>query len=226
MSPDERTEEALEILWESLEEGSGTPERVSRETLEMLRSQGLVSGEGKDVGFTEEGREEARRVIRRHRLAERLFHDVVDTERSDLEAAACQMEHALRRGVEERVCQLLGHPSTCPHGRPIPPGPCCEKARSEGDRFVAPLAHLRPGDEGTVAYLRTRDSKKIQKLMAMGVRPGSRVRVDQAFPSYVFSVGFSQYAVDAEMAGFIMVRRDRPAAPKGRRRRRWGLRAR
>ncbi|GAB4253813.1 metal-dependent transcriptional regulator [Deferrisoma sp.] len=223
MSLDERTEEVLETLWERLEEGKTGEEQPSREDLEALAAEGLVRGEGEGLAFTERGREEARQVIRRHRLAERLMSDVVDTSRADMEAAACQMEHALRRGVEERVCELLGHPETCPHGRPIPPGPCCEKARAEGERYVAPLAHLRPGEEGTVAYLKTQDSKKLQKLMAMGVRPGSRLKVEQAFPAYVFTVGFSRFAVDAEMAGLIMVRRE-PGAPGGRRRRRWGLR--
>ncbi len=224
MSLDERSEEALEALWEILEEGSGR-EMPCDEDMKVLRDQGMVRESRGRAEFTEVGREEARRVIRRHRLAERLFHDVVDTASSDMEAAACQMEHALRRGVEERVCELLGHPDTCPHGRPIPPGPCCERARAEGERFVAPLAHMRPGEAGTVAYLRTKDSKKLQKLLAMGVRPGSRIELEQAFPSYVFRVGFSRYAVDAEMAGLIMVRRDREGpdrAGRGRRRWRWG----
>ncbi len=224
MSLDERSEEALEALWEILEEGSGR-EMPCDEDMKVLRDRGMVRESRGRAEFTEVGREEARRVIRRHRLAERLFHDVVDTASSDMEAAACQMEHALRRGVEERVCELLGHPDTCPHGRPIPPGPCCERARAEGERFVAPLAHMRPGEAGTVAYLRTKDSKKLQKLLAMGVRPGSRIELEQAFPSYVFRVGFSRYAVDAEMAGLIMVRRDREGpdrAGRGRRRWRWG----
>ena len=224
MSLDERSEEVLEALWEILEEGAER-EMPPEAELDGLKEQGMVRGGPGGPVFTDLGREEARRVIRRHRLAERLFHDVVDTASGDMEAAACQMEHALRRGVEERVCELLGHPDTCPHGRPIPPGPCCERARAEGERFVAPLAHMRPGEGGTVAYLRTKDSKKLQKLLAMGVRPGSRIELEQAFPSYVFRVGFSRYAVDAEMAGLIMVRRDREGpdrAGRGRRRWRWG----
>ncbi len=222
MKLDERAEEALETLWETLEEGKPRSAMPSGEDLQALADLGLVTGQGESVGFTDRGREEARQVIRRHRLAERLMNDVVDAARADMEAAACQMEHALRPGVEERVCELLGHPETCPHGRPIPPGPCCEKARAEGERYVAPLAHLRPGEEGTVAYLRTQDSKKLQKLMAMGVRPGSRLRVEQAYPAYVFTVGFSRFAVDADMAGLIMVRRDGEPPPR-RRRRRWGF---
>lgn len=206
MNLDERAEEALESLWEELEEGRTTG-HISAEALSDLARRGLTEGEGPARRFTEAGRAAATRVIRRHRLAERLFLDVVEAGRGEMEAAACQMEHALRPGVEEKVCELLGHPEACPHGRPIPPGPCCLRARQAGERFVAPLAHLKPGEDGLVAYLKTRDNKKVQKLMAMGVLPGTQIRLDRAFPSFVFTVGYSQYAVDAEMASLIYVRR-------------------
>ncbi len=208
MNLDERAEEALEALWESLEE-DGRP--VAADEIPELKRQGLVETTGDGVQFTETGRVAARHAIRRHRLAERLFHDVVETSRADMEAAACQMEHALREGVEEKVCELLGHPATCPHGKPIPPGPCCETVRGEGERHVCPVSHLRKGEEGVVAYLRTHDAKQIQKLMAMGVLPGNPIRIDRTFPSFVFTVGFSQFAVDAGMADLIQVRR-RPTA--------------
>jgi DtxR family Mn-dependent transcriptional regulator len=204
MNLDERAEEALEALWESLEE-NGRP--VPADEIPELKRRGLVEAAGEGVRFTGAGRDAAQHAIRRHRLAERLFHDVVEVSRADMEAAACQMEHALREGVEEKVCELLGHPATCPHGKQIPPGPCCETVREEGERHVCPVSHLRKGEEGVVAYLKTYDAKQVQKLMAMGVLPGNPIRIDRTFPSFVFTVGFSQFAVDAGMADLIQVRR-------------------
>ena len=207
MAADERTEELLEALWEALEEGA-TQRLPGPADLAAMAGQGLlVESVVGPPRFTEAGRDRARGVIRRHRLAERLFTDVVAADRSHMEEAACQVEHALKEGVEEKVCQLLGHPETCPHGRPIPAGACCRRARRRGPPAVAPLSHLAPGESGVVAYLKTRDSKQIQKLMAMGVLPGSPVRVDRSYPSFVFTVGYSQYAVDGEMADLILVRR-------------------
>ncbi|MEW6488056.1 MAG: metal-dependent transcriptional regulator [Thermodesulfobacteriota bacterium] len=212
MNLDERAEEALEALWESLEE-SARP--VPADGIAELERAGLVEAAGTTLRFTDAGRRAARQAIRRHRLAERLFHDVVETTREDMEAAACQMEHALRRGVEEKVCELLGHPATCPHGKPIPPGSCCAAVRAEGERHVCPVSHLRAGEEGVVAYLKTHDAKQVQKLMAMGVLPGSAIRIDRTFPSFVFTVGYSQFAVDAGMADLIQVRRRDPGPSRG-----------
>jgi len=120
---------------------------------------------------------------------------------------ACQFEHLLNEGVDEKVCTMLNHPSTCPHGKPIPPGECCDQARQEGDLGVVPLTELKSGEEGEIAYIQTEDHKKMQKLMAMGVLPGNRIRLYQTFPSYIFRVGFSEFAIDTNMAREIFIRR-------------------
>lgn len=69
------------------------------------------------------------------------------------------------------------------------------------------LPSLNPGDGGIISCIKTDDSKKLQKLMAMGILPGNNIVLDANFPSFVFTVGFSQYAVDASMAAAIMVSR-------------------
>ena len=81
------------------------------------------------VELTPRGRERAGSIIRRHRLAERLFTDslAMDSE-SEIEQQACKFEHILSPEATDKICTFLGHPRTCPHGAPIPPGPCCGKA--------------------------------------------------------------------------------------------------
>jgi Mn-dependent DtxR family transcriptional regulator len=84
------------------------------------------------VGLTSRGRQRAADVIRRHRLAERLFTDslALDSE-SEIEQQACKFEHILSPEATDKICTFLGHPRTCPHGALIPPGPCCGRTRSE-----------------------------------------------------------------------------------------------
>ena len=72
--------------------------------------------------------------------------------------------------------------------------------------LVAPLSSLRAGQEGHIAYIQAGAADHTQKLMAMGVLPGVQVRLLQRSPSYVFEAGFSQFAVDEEIAGDIYVR--------------------
>src|SRR5271168_3761638 len=78
------------------------------------------------VELTARGRERAVSIIRRHRLAERLFTDslAMDSE-SEIEQQACKFEHILSPEATDKICTFLGHPRTCPHGAPIPPGACC-----------------------------------------------------------------------------------------------------
>jgi putative ABC transport system ATP-binding protein len=84
------------------------------------------------VELTPHGRERASSIIRRHRLAERLFTDslAMDSE-TEIEQQACKFEHILSPEATDKICTFLGHPRTCPHGAPIPPGPCCRLERSQ-----------------------------------------------------------------------------------------------
>jgi putative ABC transport system ATP-binding protein len=95
---------------------------------DAMRPEGIFSTDGSAVvTLTPRGRTRAGSIIRRHRLAERLFTDslAMDSE-SEIEQQACKFEHILSPGATDKICSFLGHPRTCPHGAPIPPGPCCE----------------------------------------------------------------------------------------------------
>ena len=81
--------------------------------------------------FTEKGRRRAEDIIRRHRLAERLFTQTFQVENEkEIAEQACKFEHILSPEATDRICTFLGHPRTCPHGSPIPAGPCCLAAKS------------------------------------------------------------------------------------------------
>ena len=94
---------------------------------EALKPASVSIGDGsKIVELTASGRQRAADIIRRHRLAERLFTDslAMDSE-TEIEQQACKFEHILSPEATDKICAFLGHPRTCPHGAPIPPGPCC-----------------------------------------------------------------------------------------------------
>lgn len=214
MKLSDRAEEILEALWIAVEEQKQpyaemdairvpTDDPAYRELADLA----FVEVRDGRVYFRPEGRDEGRKTIRRHRLAERLMMDVLNIRGESGEYKACQFEHLLNEGVDTKVCTMLNHPTTCPHGKEIPPGDCCEEARRSGDLGVVPLTELRSGEDGEIAYLQTDDSKKMQKLMAMGVLPGNRIELMQTFPSYIFRVGFSEFAIDTAMAREIIVRR-------------------
>ncbi|MFO7697041.1 MAG: metal-dependent transcriptional regulator [Anaerolineae bacterium] len=204
----ENAQELLERLWiaEQEEHVLLQARDVDPGTAEELVGQGLLSRAGANLQLTEAGRPEAALAIRRHRLAERLLADLLQTQDALLDEQACRLEHVLQQGLDESICTLLGHPRQCPHGKPIPQGACCRQMRNTVQRLIALLNELDPGQSGQVAYLRTDDPGRLQKLMAMGVLPGGKIALLRRSPAFVFECGYSQFAVDAEIAKDIYVR--------------------
>jgi putative ABC transport system ATP-binding protein len=106
---------------------------------DALKPAGVSIGDGSMiVELTTRGRQRAADIIRRHRLAERLFTDslAMDSE-SEIEQQACKFEHILSPEATDKICSFLGHPRTCPHGSPIPPGVCCGRGAELASVSVA-----------------------------------------------------------------------------------------
>lgn len=199
-------EEVLEHLYlgetEALE---WHPTSGNRAALSAAVAAGYLTPQGDAYVLSDTGRVLGRTTVRRHRLAECLLHDVLAVSADRLHGDACRLEHDLQHGLDDRVCTLLGHPRQCPHGKPIPRGDCCTAADAGRSEVVSPLSEGSVGHQGIVAYLSTRDNHEVQKLMAMGVLPGSEIGLVRRFPSYVFTIGFSQFTVDQTLAEKIHV---------------------
>ncbi len=209
-------EEVLEAVWTAEEQGDTNLDRVAEradlpvtsELLDELRGHSLIETKKGKLILTPEGRGRAREIIRRHRLAERLVMDVLGVDLQVAEDNACEFEHSLAYGVTDSICTLLGHPSRCPHGRPIPEGNCCVQARSNVKPLVQPLTSLNVGGAGRIAYINTRNFPRLQKLSAFGITPGVSVRLFQKSPSVVLQCEETQVALEEDIARDIYVRQD------------------
>src|SRR5712692_6994791 len=107
------------------------PDEPAGRVLGRMSELQLVELQNGTVQLTPGGSRRARDVIRRHRLAERLFKDTFAVEDSELHNQACKFEHIISPELDQRICSFLGHPKTCPHGNPIPPGDCCNGKRKD-----------------------------------------------------------------------------------------------
>ncbi len=211
-----KAEEILESLWVATVEGEDVGCLLTRLGLQLddaalaeLIHLAYVEIKGERLHLRKEGRPEAELAVRRHRLAERLIMDIFDIQGAEGNEQACEFEHLLHEVVDTKICTLLNHPTTCPHGKPITPGKCCEEAKKVGAVEVVPMTEMHSGEAGEIAYLAASDGRKMQKLMSMGVLPGCQVDLMQSFPSYIFKVGNSQFAVDDSLAREIHIRRQR-----------------
>jgi len=123
-------DEFLEALYKAGEDGNLPIEEsalnltnpLQPHEIDSLIDKGLISSENGKLTLTDRGREMAESLVRNHRLAERLFSEILDLRGSELNSTSCSFEHILDISVIESVCTFLGHPPTCPHGKRIPPG--------------------------------------------------------------------------------------------------------
>jgi len=214
-----RVDEVLEAVWTAVEAGEPTVGRIraaavggaSDEVLSTMQTRGLItrSGEGEDgtIAFTENGRAIARRIIRGHRLAERLVCDVLAASIEEAEGAACEFEHTVSPELTDSICTLLGHPTVSPRGRPIPEGECCLQARSSVGPVIAPATTLDIGEEGHVAYVAHVTHAIGHQLASLGVAPGVPVRLHQRWPSFVLKCEETEVALEESIARCIFIRR-------------------
>jgi DtxR family Mn-dependent transcriptional regulator len=211
----ERLEEALELLWVLGEEKKDEVDRLRGysddeqidEIINQLQKEGLVSVKGKKILFTSEGRQIARGIVRRHRLAERLFADVFDMKEEFIHEDACKMEHILSEELTDSVCTFLGHPPACPHGKSIPRGECCRKYRVDVAPLVMRLNDFEVGQMGRIVYIVPSDPARLNRLNSIGINAGITVKLLQRWPSVVVQVDETTVAIDPEVAREILVKK-------------------
>ena len=208
-------DEVLELLWTLREEGRATRAQVLASSgeeqpdaiLDELVGGGLVDASREEVALTPGGEERARAIIRRHRLAEVLLHNLFDLDSSQVESSACKFEHILSTAVTDSVCTFMGHPPVCPHGKAIPRGECCDRIRTEIHPLVTRLSDAGLGDTVRIVFITPKSRKRLEKLSSLGIVPGSRLRLLQRNPSYVLQIGETTVAVDRDITDEIFVKR-------------------
>ncbi|HEV2492233.1 MAG TPA: iron dependent repressor, metal binding and dimerization domain protein [Terriglobia bacterium] len=90
-----------------------------------MAQEGWLRLDAGHLALTRRGLERADYIMRRHRLAERLFYEAFGMDEAVLHDTACKVEPSLSPEVTDKICTFLHHPQTCPHGDPIPRGSCC-----------------------------------------------------------------------------------------------------
>jgi DtxR family Mn-dependent transcriptional regulator len=215
-SESNQRDEILELIWTMREKGpvtleeflQGTEEEEAENLLGKMERDGWISIKEGQVTFLEEGERRAEEIIRRHRLAERLLSEVFELEEKYMEPSACQFEHILSSQVLDSVCTFLGHPPICPHGKPIPRGPCCARFKREVEPLVRPLSDLKLGEEGRIVFITPRSRNRLERLSSLGFIPGSVVRLDQKRPSFVLEIGETTLALDEDIARDVYVKKN------------------
>src|SRR5262249_28642497 len=150
------------------------------EAIQRVVGGGYVEmGRGKELALTPKGRKVAEVMARRHRLLERWLTDTLGLNWTDAHEEAHRLEHAISPRVEDRLAELLGMPSTCPHGNPIPGMP-------RGPRVEPfPLAQAPEGSTVVVERITEEaeaDKKLLEHLWRNDVGPGRKLTIVEVAP--------------------------------------------
>jgi DtxR family Mn-dependent transcriptional regulator len=201
--------------------GAGSPPLASRvaemlgvsrasagEMLKRLESEGLIErGARKEALLTGTGRERAERVVRKHRLIERLLTDFMGYTGAEAHERADLLGDTFTDEMIERIDERLGHPERCPHGWPVDP-----EIEQRENRDLAPLASLEPGTRATIVRLAEHDGELLHWFYDQGLVPGQEIEMRTSQPAAdQFTIGLDggERAISEKAAAGLFVR---PAA--------------
>ena len=217
------TEMYLRTIFELVEEGvvplrARIAQRLGQsgptvsQTVARMERDGLLTVEGdRHLELTERGQALATRVMRKHRLAECLLIDVIGMEWEDVHIEACRWEHVMSDAVERRIAALLGAPTTCPHGNPIPGLDELGTLPAAPDNGpLVTLEQAATSGSGTAVVRRISeqiqpDADVLRGLRSAGVQPGRTVTIVPDSRGLVLTTDFGSTTVDDLTARHVFV---------------------
>jgi len=183
----------------------GVSRASAGEMLKRLEAEGLVErGERKEAILTESGRERAERVVRKHRIIERLLTDFMGYTAAEAHVHADELGGTFSDDMVERIEERLGRPERCPHGWPVDP-----QFEQEENRELEPLSALEPGGRATIVRLAEHDGELLHWFYDEGLVPGAEIQLRAAQPAAgQFRVALSgdEKAIGEKAAAGLFVR--------------------
>ena len=172
--------------------------------LRALIDQSLVNvDDDGGLALTDAGRARALALLRRHRLAERFFTDVLGLDWAHAHEQADKLEHVVSLEAEQQLATQLGEPETCPHGNPIP--------SARGESAPAPsvsLADCPRHTRATIARIALETPAALQHLATLGVLPNVEIEIENRAPfdgPVLVRVGRAHYALGRDLAARVWV---------------------
>jgi DtxR family transcriptional regulator, Mn-dependent transcriptional regulator len=184
----------------------GVSRASAGEMLKRLETEGLVErGEHKEAILTPAGTERARKVVRKHRIIERLLTDFMGYTAGEAHVHADELGGTFTDDMVERIDEKLGHPQRCPHGWPVDPD--FEQAEN---RELQPLSDLEPGQSATIVRLAEHDGHLLHWFYDEGLVPGTTLELRAAEPAagqFRVTVNGGEKAIGERAAAGLFVKR-------------------
>jgi Mn-dependent DtxR family transcriptional regulator len=183
----------------------GVSRASAGEMLKRLESEGLVRrGENKEALLTPPGRKRAERVVRKHRIVERLLTDFMGYTAAEAHVYADEIGETFSDDMVERMEAKLGNPDRCPHGWPVDP-----KFEQAENKELSSLAELEPGKRATIIRLAEHDGDLLHWFYDEGLIPGTKIELRDAQPAagqFTVKVDGKEQAIGEKAAAGLFVR--------------------
>jgi DtxR family Mn-dependent transcriptional regulator len=183
----------------------GVSRASAGEMLKRLEAEGLIErGEHKEALLTATGRERAERVVRKHRIIERLLTDFMGYTAAEAHVHADRLGDTFDDDMVERIDERLGQPERCPHGWPVDPA-----FEQEENRELAPLSDLEPGARATIVRLAEHDGELLHWFYDQDLVPGREIEVRDAQPAagqVMVKLNGTERAIGEKAAAGLFVR--------------------
>ncbi len=180
---------------------------TAKKSFEDMDNSGSIDIIDQRITLTTAGMKEAEQIIRRHRLAERLFFDVLDPNPAKYESSTCNFElYSVPEEIITGICTLLGHPPICPHGKIIPQAKCCIKAGKKVESLISPISRLSPGTRCEIVYFDRKFDVPLYKTSGITMEPGTQIHVHEIDPTFIIQIDETNITIDKNIAEQIFVR--------------------
>ena len=157
----------------------GVSRASAGEMLKRLEAEGLIErGEHKEALLTEAGRERAERVVRKHRIIERMLTDFMGYTAAEAHIHADELGDTFTDDMVDRIASRLGNPERCPHGWPVD-----TKREQAENPELAPLSEVEAGSRATIIRLAEHDGDLLHWFYEQGLEPGRELEVRAAQPA-------------------------------------------
>jgi DtxR family transcriptional regulator, Mn-dependent transcriptional regulator len=157
----------------------GVSRASAGEMLKRMEAEGLVErGKHKEALLTASGRARAERVVRKHRIIERLLTDFMGYTAAESHVHADELGDTFTDDMIERIAERLGNPQRCPHGWPVD-----TEFEQEENLQLAPLSDLAVGARATIVRLAEHDGDLLHWFYEQGLEPGREIEVSDAQPA-------------------------------------------
>jgi DtxR family transcriptional regulator, Mn-dependent transcriptional regulator len=176
------------------------------ENIKKLAKEGLLDHlPYKGVRLTAKGKKIAIDIVRRHRLSERFLTDKLGVKWEEVHEEAHKMEHGISKVVGDKMYEMLGEPTTCPHGNPVP-----DKNGKIVEEKSEPLSNMNKNDKVKIVKITNEEPKFLCYLATLGLMPRTTLKIEEKAPfngPIMVRVGTTTYALGNDVSDEIWVKK-------------------